>query len=249
MSENYAPPDIALAKVTPNLPANYNEQLAAEALAMAKRIGSPGGDFIRTNKDKTFLLPDGQTTPHLDAIVVDFVSLNQYYPGKYDPKDIKPPVCMAIGQIINEMKPFAQSPDKQNDVCHTCWANQWGTDGKGKACKNQRLLALLAPDMQLDGPLMLLKVAPTGTRFWDAHVAAVRTLTDKPPMAVVTHIVFDQNVDYASLRFSIAGPNASLGEAFGRRAGALERLLAEPEFAPADVAGKPAPAPAGKGKK
>lgn len=245
-NETYTPPNIQKAKITPNLPVNYEEQMAAEALAIMQRIGSLGGDFIRTQKDKTFLLPDGTITDHLDVVVVDFVSLNQYYPGKYDPKNIQPPVCAAVGQVIHEMKPFPSAPEKQNADCHTCWANQWGTDGKGKACKNQRMLGLLAPAMQEDGPLMLLKVAPTGTRFWDAHVAAIRALTGKTPVTVVTHISFDPSVDYASLRFKIAGVNDGWQAAYARRATVLERLLAEPDFAPAEVADKPTP---GKPKK
>ncbi len=240
--ETYVPPTIAKAKVTANLPANFEEQAAAEALAVMKRIGSPGGDFIRINKDKTFQLPSGDTSPIVTAVVVDFTSLNQFYEGKYDPNNIRPPVCVAIGQVLADMKPFAASPNVQNKDCPTCWANQWGTDGKGKACKNQRTLALLAPDMQAAGPLMLLKVSPTGTRFWDAYVQNVRTTTGSLPMKVITEISFDEKSDYASLRFKIVGINEDMGLAFGRRAGALERLLAEPDFAPKEVAEKPAAA-------
>jgi hypothetical protein len=233
-----AQPTIQKAKVTPNLPANYDEELAAEALAMQKRIGAPSGDLIRVNKDKTFSLPSGETAPVLSVVIACFVSMNQYYEGKYDPKNIQPPVCMAIGQEIALMKPFETAPKVQNTDCHTCWANQWGTDGKGKACKNQRLLAVLAPGAQADGPLMILKVSPTGTRFWDNYVTQAIALAGAL-IKIVTEVSFDQNSDYASLRFKIQKPNENWHDAFPRRVTALERLLTEPDFAPAEVATKP----------
>ena len=233
-------PTIAKAKVvTPNLPANYDEELAAEALAMQKRIGAPSGDLIRVNKDKTFSLPNGESAPVLAVVVVGFVSMNQYYGGeKYDPKNIKPPVCMALGQEIALMKPFDKVPKKQNEDCHTCWANQWGTDGKGKACKNQRVLAVLAPGAQADGPVMLLKISPTGTRFWDSYVTQA-VATGGALIKVVTEVTFDTAADFPSLRFKLLKPNPDWHDAFPRRAPALERLLAEPDFAPAEVAKNP----------
>jgi hypothetical protein len=35
--------------------------------------------------------------------------------------------------------------ERQNDICKTCWANEWGSAerGKGKACSNRRRLALI----------------------------------------------------------------------------------------------------------
>lgn len=231
---------VAKAKITPNLPTNYDEELAAEALAMAKRVGAPSGDLIRVNKDKTFSLPSGATAPSLSVIVAGFVTVNQYYPGKYDAKNIQPPVCMAIGQDIDALQPFDKVPKKQNTDCKSCWANQWKSDGNGKACKNQRMLAVLAPDMQADGPLMLLKVSPTGTRYWDAYVIKAVALAGAL-IKVRTRVTCDQDpkIEYASLRFEIEGPNEGWHDAFARRAGALDRLLAEPDFAPAVVAEKP----------
>lgn len=228
-------------KAKANLPVSYNEELAAEALAMKARIGAPSGDLIRVNKDKTFSLPSGDTAPVLAGVVVSFVTMNQYYEGKYDAKNPVPPVCVAIGQEIKSLKPFGASPKIQNADCLTCWANQWKSDphGNGKACKNQRLLAILAPNLQEDGPLMLLKISPTGTRFWDAYVNTVLTLTDGPPIKVITEIFFDEREEYASLRFKVQGLNDNIGPAFARRGQALDRLMREPDFAPPDV--KPQP--------
>ena len=226
------------ARVTQNVPVAYEEALAAEALEMKKRVGAVGGDYIGVNRDKTFRLPGGEASPAVAGFIVGFVAINQFYKGKYDPKNLAGPVCAAAGQNIADLRPFEKAPEKQNADCHTCWANQWGSDGKGKACKNQRQLALIAPDAQADGPIMLLKVSPTGTTFWDAYALEV-TAAAGALIKVVTMVTFDPKEDYPSLRFKLQGPNENWQTAFGRRAAAMERLLAEPDFVPVVVADKP----------
>jgi len=208
------------------------EEEAAIAAAIMARVTAPTGDRIRINKDKTFSLPDGSTAPALTAVVVDFVSINEYYKGKFDPKNYTTPVCVAIGVERKEMKPFDASPEKQNKECSSCWANQWKSDGNGKACKDQRMLALLAPDAQEDGPLMVLKVSPTGTRFWDQHVATLANMLGATPLKVLTEVTFEPAVDYATLRFRTVGKNDGWATAFSRHAEARKRLLTEPELAP-----------------
>lgn len=220
---------IQKAKVVFAPPANAAELIAAEAALMAARLAAPTGDVIRINKDKTFALPDGSTNDTIDAVIVDFVSMNQFYPGKFDPKDFKPPVCMALGVERKEMRPFESSPQKQSEFCVSCPMGQWGSDGKGKACKDQRLLALVAPAAQDDGALMVLKVSPTGTRYWDQYASGLAAKSDLP-FKKVTRIEFDQKSDYASLRFSVVGPNDGWATAFGRRTEARKRLLTEPEL-------------------
>ena len=102
------------------------------------------------------------------------------------------------------------------------------------------MLAILPVDAQEDGPLMLLKVSPTGTRYWDQHVSTLANMISSTPIKVQTEISFDPNLDYPSLRFSTVGPNESWATAFARHAEARKRLLTEPELAPIAVAEPPA---------
>lgn len=223
--------DIKKARVE-NLPVNYEEELAKDKAVIKERIGALGGTYVRINRDKTFGLPGDQTTPTLTGVIVEFAALNQYYKGRFDPKNLQGPVCVASGQIIHKLVPFERSPEKQAESCDACPMNQWGSEGRGKACKNQRQLALVAPDAQGDGPIMLLKISPTGVKFFDNFVAESMNVTGAL-IKQVTEISFDPKVDYPSLRFKIAGINDNWQEAFGRRAMARELLLAEPEFATA----------------
>ncbi len=223
--------NIQKAKVE-NLPVNYDEELAKERASIKEKIGALGGSFVRVNRDKTFGLPGDQTSPTLLAIIVEFAALNQFYKGRFDPKNMQGPVCVAAGQVIHKMVPFGRSPDKQAEDCNSCSMNQWGSEGRGKACKNQRQLALVAPDAQGDGPIMLLKISPTAVKFFDNFVAESMNVTGAL-IKQVTEISFDSKVDYPSLRFKIAGMNEDWQTAFGRRAMARDLLLAEPEFASA----------------
>jgi hypothetical protein len=248
---------IAKAKVGPgNAVVNYDEALAAEALEISKRIASPGGDVIRI-KNKNFVLPSGDSTPTLDVVIAAFITVNKFFEKPFDRTNIVPPDCMAAGQEITLMRPFANVPKAQDNGggCHSCWANQWGSslgpNKKGKACGNHRYLALLDPNHQNDGPLMLLLCSPTAGRFFDAHVVASTAMTTSPTsvgslIKVVTQISLATEVDYPTQRFKILRPNADKDNpdcdwrsAFERRAAAVERLLVPPDFAPAMVTGKP----------
>ena len=227
---------VARAKITPNLPADLREELTQEALAIKERIGAPAGDFIAVTRDKTFRLPgvdkEGES---LRVIVVDFAAVNQYYKGKYDPKNIQPPVCMSVGIKIDDMKPSKNSPEPQDDGegCKECPQNQWGTDGRGKACKNGRTLALVSPEDPA-GSLMILKISPTGVKYWDNYANKIANSGSALPhvIGVITHITFDPNEEYPSLRFAVDGLNPDVEAAAARRKEARQRLLAEPDLSP-----------------
>lgn len=224
---------IVKAKSTPQLPANILEDLNAEVLAMKDRIGALSGDNIFVTRNKTFKMPGSDTeAPEITAVIIDWVTVNKYYPGKFDPKNIQPPVCVAIGQKEKELVPFADSPKKQSDDCASCPQNQFGSDGRGKACKNQRLLALLPPNDQAEGPLMLLNVSPTAIRHFDAYVNKITNsgIQVPHPIAVVTTVFFDAASEYPSLRFRIEAPNDQIAVAYARRKEALSRLLTPPTF-------------------
>jgi hypothetical protein len=225
---------ITKAKSQPQLPAVMLEELNREALAIKERIGSPSGDRISVNaRAKTFRLPGmDQEAPEISAIIVDWVSLNEYYEGTYDPKAVKPPVCVALGAIEKELAPVPQSPSPQHTACATCKWNQWGSEGRGKKCKNQRLLAVLSPTDQEHGPMLMLKVSPTGVQYFDKYVSMISQsgIHVPHPMAIVTQLSFDPKSDYASMRFAVGEPNAHVEIAFSRRKEARERLLTPPSF-------------------
>lgn len=229
-----AAPKTAIAvpkKAKLNLPANLAEDMANEIAQFKGRLSAPSGRRIKTD-EKMFTLPNDDTSDTLNVIIVDFVARNEYYESAWNPNAIVPPNCFAIGTEIASMIPSDNSPEKQHENCASCWANQFDSGvGKGKACSNTRLLAVIAPDADSDTPLLLLKVTSTALKNFDSYVASVIQTMQRPPRGVITQITFDQTVKHSSLRFS--NPQACTQEqmalAYSRREEAMQLLLQEPD--------------------
>lgn len=231
---------VSRAKVA--LPAALQQQLAAEVAEIQNRIGSPSGNRIRVTQSKKFRLPSGEESPGpITGVIVDFVSANYYYTGQFDPNDIQPPECFALAEKIIELAPHATAPNKQAENCAICPQNQFGSSGRGKACSNTRLLALLPPDATEDTSIMVLRVSPTALRSYDAYVAGVARSFQSTPIGVITEFSFDPSSEYASLRFAPQGPvnEAQLRFFLSRREEARRILMTPPEIALPTEAPKP----------
>lgn len=205
------------------------EQLAAEAQAMINKAGSLAGDVIKT-KAKKFVLPDGRETEALAAVIVDFIHVNEFYEGRFDPKKPAPPVCAAKSTEQKEMVPFVESPKIQADSCEECPNNQFGSDGKGKACKNGIWLAVVPAD-NLSADPYILKLAPTSTTPFKRYLSALAS-TGRPHFSVITNFSLDKSVDYAKIvcEAPIPMPMEDVSAVMGRRAAAVKRLSVPTNF-------------------
>lgn len=241
-------------KVNTNM-VSIREQLAIQAAAMADRISPPSGSKIKLSP-RAMTLPDGTKTPGpLEAVVVDFVAKNAYYPGAYDKDNILPPVCFAIGEIPAKLAPSPNSPEPQAKTCGECPMNAFGSapNGKGKACKNERLMAVLPPRSEkdtdedvLNAPLWTISAGPTSIKGFDSYVGNVQRVFQMPPVGVVTTISMADS-DYAGTLYGDPQPNPDLELHFSRQAEAKALLAAEPDLtgyepASAKPARKAAPA-------
>jgi hypothetical protein len=222
----------AVAKAKVNLPANIQQQFADEVANLQKRISAPSGDRITVTQGKTFKLPNGLEVDELEGVVVEFVAANHYYTTDFDRNNIVPPECFAIGLEPAGLVPSDNSPAKQSESCAACWANQFKSarNGRGKACANSRLLAILPLDADVSTQPMVLKVSATGLRSFDAHAASAAQAFGVPVRGVITKITFSDD-EWASLRFAVAGrPDKELlALAQAAKEGALQRLLVEPD--------------------
>lgn len=221
---------------------SIKDALKAQVAALAGRTAPASGNTIRITQDKFFLLPDGTKTPGpLELVVVDFTSINNYWPEGFDPKNIVPPTCFAISTDIKSMTPSKNAPINQNTGgdCASCVMNAWESDpkgGKGKACKNSRSLAVLPPDADGETPLWKLNVSPTATKGFDGFVAGVARVFEMPPVGVVVTVGFNPNETFAQLVFSDPKVNENLSVHFVRQPEATQMLTVEP-----DVSGWVAP--------
>lgn len=246
----------AVAKAKINLPADINKEMADEVARLQSRLSAPSGDRIQVTQGKTFKLPNGQEIDGpLPAVIIDFVAANYFYEQAYSRDQVSPPTCFALGMEPAGLTPSPNSPDVQSPACTSCWANQFGSSGKGKACQNTRLLAVIPTDADADTPIWVLRVSPTAIRAFDGYVSTIARKYGAAVRAVVTNIDFSGDADYATLRFNDAGPVSKdlLMLAQSRKEEALNRLLTEPEItqaaeapakskkAPAKLVSKPAP--------
>lgn len=185
------------------VPATLNSKYAEELAALTERLNAPSGDRITCTQSKQFQLPDGtKSGDPLRVVIVDFCSANYYYDQQYQQGVVVPPRCFALSLMPTGMGPHENSPDPQSDSCAACWANQFNTNGKGKACSNTRLLAVLEPNASAESPLLILKVSATALKAFDAYVSKVARMFQRPVRGVITTISFAEDVEYASLRFT-----------------------------------------------
>jgi hypothetical protein len=208
---------------------SIQEALKKQAADLANKVAPASGITIQVTQSKQFKFPDGNTADTFQGVIVDFVSANLFYEGAYDKDNIQPPACFAIGESPLTLVPSDNSPVKQSDQCKGCPMNDFGSAGKGKACKNTRVLAVLPPDADADTPIWLLKVSPTALKRFDSYVRSVASAFGMPPVAVVTTFGFDEGSDYASLTFSDPQANENIAICYERQEEAKKLLFTEPD--------------------
>lgn len=232
----------AVAKKTASTAVATASQAEAVA-ALRARLMAPTGDKIKIS-NKQFTLPGGDVLDFLDVVVVDFVYFNSYYEAAYDANKIVPPNCFALAVEPKGMVPSDNAPDKQHDACSGCWANEFGSNGKGKACQNRVRIACLPTDAKEDTPFVILDISPTAVRGFSSYLTSVAR-SGKMPHEVVTHIecnpatkhdvaIFDLSEELEDVGF--------LGMVESRLGDARERLMTEPDVSTFnEAAAKPAP--------
>ena len=207
---------------------SYEAQLAAEAAKVKETLGAPITTKIST-KGKMFTLPDGNTNPGpMSCVVLDYLSFNNWYEGVYDSANPKPPVCWAFNRIPADLAPSATSPKPQNADCEGCPKNQFGSAGRGKACKNIRRLLIAPVDATEDTKPMTLEVSPSAIRVFDNYVLETANQMGAMPIQVITEIGFDASKSYPSLTFGNPRLHSNLEVLMHLREAGQPALLLEP---------------------
>lgn len=182
-------------------------EIKAELEAASKTIDPPSNYKIST-KGKQFTLPDGTTSRGpMSAVILDYRTVHNYYKGNYDPKKPEAPSCFAISKVVEGMRPSPNATDPQSEECKTCTFNQWKSapTGNGKACKNIRRLALVAPNATADSRPMVIDVSPTALKNFDAFVVKLSKM-GMIPAQVVAEINF-ADTDFPQLTFAVGEPH------------------------------------------
>jgi hypothetical protein len=190
-----------------------------EKTAINDDLVSSGAGFpVISIKGKTFaivragereILPNPKD-PDSPATNIDVVLLKAnkglsklYYAKKYEEGSDDKPLCYSSDGI----KPNADAQEIQNPVCATCRHNEWGsriTDAgkKGKACQDNKRLAMTTPDQLNEPYLMRVPPASLGNLTEYAQFLAKRGVKYN---MVVTKISFDPDAATPKLMFKAVG--------------------------------------------
>ena len=201
-------------------PVSWEDELAQYAVEAAEEEAL-GGTFLSTKNGRLNINGNPVGGNALASIIIASTMENAFYPGKYDPNNPAPPACYSFGDDEDTMVPHKDVKNPVSPACAGCPNNEWdsGTDGKGKACKNVRRLALLPADC-INNPAKImgteqiyLKIPVTSVKDWGKYVHGVSTEFKRPPFAVITEIsaVPDDKTQF-KVTFKCKGPIA-VGEA------------------------------------
>jgi len=180
----------------PQLPVTWEDQMTAYAQAALEQEESvAAGAFISFSAGQISYAGNPVAGNKLHVVVVDSVIENCYYPEQYDRDSPVSPSCYAFGNDAKKMAPHPDAPQPQAQSCAECEWNKFGSDvnGKGKACKNIRRLALLpaepvSPETLAKADFAIAKLPVMSVKNWAQYVRLVSTLRKRPPMGVVTTI-------------------------------------------------------------
>ena len=174
------------------------------------RISFKGGKF--TLQDSLL----GNAGLEFWGIVLNFSFLKTFYTRKYKEGEALLPDCFAVSLDADQKlwAPHANAYAPQAMNCDACEHNKWGTaddgDGKGKACRDQRRLVVLAADSFKSGALGLedatlgvMELPPTSIKNWKKYYNDMRVAYGVDSFAYVTKFTLDENVDYPVVKYSL----------------------------------------------
>lgn len=228
--------------------ATIDEALQSDIANLKNQIGAPTGNKIKIEVSGSFSLPDGQDLgDEIQVAVVNFAARNQFYATPYNPNEIVPPDCYAMGSERHEMLvPEADSPDIQNDKCLTCPLNAFGSgnNGKGKACANRYYVAVVIVDPddpdaagEPDAPIYLLDLSPSNLKSFEGALRGATSALGH--WAKATFSVIAKNVGtYATVTWRDPEPNPHYAVHFSRREEVEPMLFRRPDFTQQEAAPK-----------
>ena len=218
-----------------NLPINPTDLLKKQIAEANQRIGQSEAKRVKLSVTG-FTDPNGDVGEKLEVVVVDYTMIHSYFDKAYDPDNIEPPKCYANNRIFQELAPVEDAPEPQADSCAICPQNRFGSaaNGKAKACRNYRLLAVIPASKIDSAPVWTFSVSPTSTRRWDDYVRELMK-SNLTPMFAKTEISFERVKTYAKPIFEMLEPltEEETAAAIGRLEEAKQILDQTPDWSDA----------------
>lgn len=167
-------------------------------VAAAQEDGVAGGQSFSTKSGQ--LTFDGSPVKEnkMKVVIVDAITTNIFYEGKYDPNNLGSPDCYAFGRDDKTIKAHPDIAKPVAKSCAECENNEFGSadTGRGKACGNKRRLALISADKLDDAKagyyegaeIAFLSVPPTSIKAYAGFVKKLASAIQRPPHGVFTEI-------------------------------------------------------------
>ena len=198
----------------PALPAALAERFTKIAEAQRKQERSTGQFFSIKAGQLTFA-GNPIAGNRMDTVVLESIHERVYFPEKYGTTDNTSPACFAYSQTGEDMAPHAEASVPQAKRCAECPHDKWGTsdNGKGKACREGRRLALLSasdlsdPGKVADGAVGYLRLPVTSVRGFSTYVQGVVGGSNLPLFCFVTRVsVVPDAKTQVKVNFERVGP-------------------------------------------
>jgi hypothetical protein len=186
---------------------DQERELAAVPEENAARAPALGIRDIKAKNGELVL--DGLRARELNVVILDYAYFNAYFEGDYAEGSKAKPVCFATHAQSNRMAPRNDVPKRQAENCADCWANQWESDGTGKACRNHIRLVMVLPARTpdgYDGILLGAKLAPTSIKPFHGLVNQVEGMRKRALRSVTVRISIDPASSYPKFMFDKVEP-------------------------------------------
>lgn len=225
--------------MTENLPVNWQEQMAAEAKAVAKAFRPVTGQISTKSGIMSYM---DQPIPgnKLPCVILGAIFENNLFDGKFDPRNPRNPVCYAFGRVNPDgskpdMVPYAEIKAPVAATCGECPNSRWGSDedspsGKGKKCKEIYKLALV-PVGSLDEAnskeIAILRVPVTSRKNFEVFVNQAAAV-QRPTWGVLAEVsLAPHQRNQFEMKFQVkqAIPDEYLQNLYKRIDGAYDALM------------------------
>lgn len=116
-----------------------------------------------------FKWPDGSKYEAFIGIILQKQKCNAWWKESFDETGGgTPPDCYSLDSI----RPDLNCNDEQSEKCKPCSQNQFGSDGRGKACKNMTRLHIVVESIVSVAPFRLT-LPPSNQRVWEDYLSMV----------------------------------------------------------------------------
>jgi hypothetical protein len=114
-----------------------------------------------------FRMPSGEMVQAFTGIMLDVVRTNAFWAVGFDESGGgTPPTCNSVDGIKSD--PLCEG--RQSMTCHDCPQNAFGSDGRGKSCKNLKQIYIVMPGELIPN---VLTVPPTNLKAVDLYVGSL----------------------------------------------------------------------------